>query len=211
MGPTVVMYSTARLVKVILIVLFFGILLLVERFLRSALSGVAAADLLMWDHLPQDALLGIAFLYSALCAVFLPTPSEAPLLLLNVLAPIPVIFISSAGKMIGSLVLALISRRATGAVFTLLLRRKYIVPESGFIASINGKWGLTAYGLCQAIPFLPMRTSTIVLASTSRPGRAIFLNIAVISFLGSIIRMLIVWWLVRAGLDILEGPVEAAL
>ena len=139
-------------------------------------------------------------IYSALCAIALPTPSELPLVLVGVLGVGEIFLACVVGKALGSLSLSLLTH--------LLFRTNNLKPEklSGAIENsfarmlIGGKKGHLAYFICQAIPFLPMRSSTIgYTAITPLSMHGVFV-LATASGLGTLVRMTIFGALVSFGI-----------
>jgi hypothetical protein len=146
-------------------------------------------------------LLGVG-IYTALCAIVVPTPSEIPLLLSNVVPIVNLYLAAAIGKGLGSIVLALLSSSFVtynGYIEEWIRGLKASSKDTWIARNMGGRRKLILYFLCQAIPFAPMRLSTIIYSSQSRILSKMFGEVFVLSAIGTVIRMAIVAFLVHQG------------
>ena len=156
------------------------------------------------------------FVYSMFCAMFLPTPSEAPLALMpdfiwgNWFMIGSILGFSAIGKGLGAALLAF----STPSIVRFFPGIDKLANAS-WIKSILNHWqsnqllfnwkAAVIYFLFQAIPFAPMRTSTIALAFFCKSSKLFVFSIFWLSALGTIFRMLLMLWLIKVGLAILPS------
>ncbi|MEW8295491.1 MAG: hypothetical protein AB2715_12600 [Candidatus Thiodiazotropha sp.] len=130
--------------------------------------------------------------YTALCAVFIPTPSEAPLLLSGVVSVVQIYIISAIGKGLGSIALALFSSNFVtyNEYIEDWIRGLKKSSENTWVARhMVGRNKMILYFMCQAIPFAPMRLSTIIYACHSGLATRMFVEVFFLSAAGTIVRM----------------------
>lgn len=155
------------------------------------------ALLLVGQYSDWQVLVGIA-VFTFLCAIGLPAPSEAPLLLVLTLGGPSVYLASAIGKGLGSAFLGLLvylslSRR--GRVLD-AIRNYRDQAHRGWIGSkLNGGLKDVIYLACQAIPFAPMRSSTLIYSGFVNHTKKTLLIIFALSAIGTIFRMLLVSYL----------------
>ncbi len=153
--------------------------------------GLFAGERLAHRH--PAVLFGAIFLYGAACAIFWPTPSEAPLLLYHRASLAWIIGVSALGKACGAYLVCrswrLVDRFAPalglGGATALRDRVRDRLARRGF----------AAYFLMQAVPFLPMRTSLYAYASLAPDWRLVVAGAAV----GTVCRNLLMLAIVVAG------------
>ena len=141
--------------------------------------------------------------YTALCGLFLPTPSELPLTLINVVGTFKIFVAASVGKSLGSVALFFasslffkINHHKTDRVRSALESG----PTKNFFG--GGKLGLV-YVVSQSIPFAPMRSATIAYSAITPVSVRSTTVVAIGSFVGTISRMLLVGVFVSAGVWVL--------
>ncbi len=158
--------------------------------------GVRALDwLIMLREVSERLMLTGTVVYTALCAIILPTPSEAPLVFFGKVATWKLFVAACIGKAIGSLILA--------CIVGLLARKTAQPPEwltrnfgdHPFEGTWIGRSSAVLYFACQAIPFAPMRTSTVIYAWSAGLSWTKAGWIVVASGLGTIIRTGLILWL----------------
>jgi hypothetical protein len=149
--------------------------------------------------------------YSALSATLLPTPSEAPLALYKNFDIILLYSSAAFGKGIGSALLAFaVSHFASVSdqVLKFANRPSWLSNFFTKIGDQRQKIGLNALGLyfiCQAIPFLPMRTSTCLFAAFYARSRRMLPLVLVVTFVATFFRMFGMWCLIKLGLAVLPS------
>lgn len=105
-------------------------------------------------------------LYTAACAVFLPTPSEAVLLLRDQVPLRDILIAAAIGKALGSLVLGQAAIGIAGWIERSRFARLVALSDRRRAQLV--RWGLPAYVVMQSVPFLPMRSSIYAYAHISR-------------------------------------------
>jgi hypothetical protein len=148
-------------------------------------------EVFVHGYRPNTFLIGLAiFVYTFLAGTVLPTPSEAPILLFGQ-SSIPTILIASAfGKGLAAALLMSLTRSG-----------KLTLPERAlsFIPSVDdSKRGLFVYFLCQAIPFAPMRSTSLILGAVAL-RKSTIVKAAVLCALATLIRMCLMWGLISVG------------
>jgi hypothetical protein len=130
---------------------------------RTAIAFLAGAD--EASASPIRLRLAIAA-YTAACAVFLPTPSEAVILLRGRVSLFDILVAAAIGKALGSLVLG----QAAISIAGWIDRSRFasLVAISDRRRAQLTRWGLPAYFVMQSVPFLPMRSSIYAYAHISR-------------------------------------------
>jgi hypothetical protein len=128
--------------------------------------------------------------YTFLAGIVLPTPSEAPILLIGQSSILTIFLASAVGKGLGA-----------ALIMSLMMSGRLILPAwaVSFVPSVDeSKRGLMVYFACQAIPFAPMRSSTMILGALVSRKRTI-VKAALLCSLATIIRMLLMWGLISLG------------
>jgi hypothetical protein len=134
--------------------------------------------------------------YSFLCAIGLPAPSEATLLLIPHVGLTTVYAVSAVGKGLGSVVLAIFvynSLKQSGRFRANRAR----VQDSWVGRRLNGPSKELIYFLCQAIPWGPAKSSTILYGSYAGASKKVLATIFGLSGIGMVIRMYLVWLAMR--------------
>lgn len=133
------------------------------------------------------------FIYNIACAIFWPTPSEAPLLLYKEL-PLPIIILVSAiGKGVGAYIVCK-TWFTLDKVLKKIRFRFLFWPKSRIELYIKNK-GFIAYLLMQSIPFMPMRSGIYIYSYISQDSKLV----AIGAFIGTIFRNLLMLVLVYFG------------
>ncbi len=133
------------------------------------------------------------FFYEVLCAIFWPTPSEAPLLLYPRFSLFTINFVCALGKGFGAYVVC-----KGYDILEVLLKRLHIahfLMISPRVRSLILKKGFWAYLLIQSVPFMPMRTGIYIYSFTARNSILVALG----AFVGTIIRNYLMFLLVMLG------------
>ena len=180
---------------------YFVVIFLVFVFAFERVDNWVAVQVHLWiDHLfflvdrvPIAAASALVSLYTALCAIFLPTPSELPLVLVEPLGWSVILISSAIGKGIGAVILMSVSR--------LYFRLNGYGPESissvlngsAFKSIASDRSAGWVYLLCQSVPFFPMRSATVAYAAVSGGGVRGYLTVGIGSAIGTILRMLLLW------------------
>ena len=139
------------------------------------------------------------FIYNIACAIFLPTPSEAPMLLYKKV-PLPIIILISAfGKGLGAYIVC-----RTWATLDKTLKKFRLSflfwPKARIERYIRGK-GFIAYLIMQSIPFMPMRSSIYIFSYISQNGK----QVAIGAIIGTILRNIIMLLLFYFGYLSIQG------
>jgi uncharacterized membrane protein YdjX (TVP38/TMEM64 family) len=142
---------------------------------------------------PRAVVLGYVFLYELACAVFWPTPSEAPLLLYRQVPLAWIILACSAGKGCGAYLVCRGWRGLDAVLAPLGLARVSALRDR--VRERLARGGFAAYFLMQALPFLPMRTAIYVYASVAGDWRPVVAGAAI----GTACRSLLMLAIVAAG------------
>ena len=133
------------------------------------------------------------FFYEVLCAIFWPTPSEAPLLLYPKFSLFAINVVCALGKGIGAYLVC-----KGYDILEVLFKRLHIdrfLMVSPRVQSLILKKGFWAYLLIQSVPFMPMRTGIYIYSFTTRNG----FFVAFGAFVGTIIRNYLMFFLVMLG------------
>jgi hypothetical protein len=130
------------------------------------------------------------FLYEVACAIFWPTPSEAPLLLYNKLPLFTIILVSALGKASGAYI-TFLGLDTINKLFKRRLRPLFWSKES--IERFISNRGFLAYLFMQGVPFMPMRSSTLVYSFISRSGTRVALGAGIGTIFRNLIMFLLFW------------------
>ena len=129
--------------------------------------------------------------YGVLSGTVLPTPSEAPILLYGHIPVLLILAASAIGKGIGAATIVL-------AVVTGKLKVPAKVVSS--VPTMDGSLrGWIVYFLLQAIPFLPMRSSTAIFGMLLQ-HKVAALQVGIVCAFASVLRMLLMWLFISVGL-----------
>jgi len=133
------------------------------------------------------------FIYATACAIFLPTPSEAPIFLYPKFPMTFILIISALGKGIGACIVC----EWWELLDTLLIRFKLrrLTFRKDRLERYIQKWGFWAYFFTQAVPFMPMRTAIYVYSYLGRNTSLVGLGAGI----GTVIRMLFMYGIVWLG------------
>jgi hypothetical protein len=194
-GPRRIGYHLFNLLTFILFaIIFFGD---IREFHDPLSRMIDGAIILVGQYSDWQVLAGIA-VFTFLCAIGLPAPSEAPLLLVSSLGGPSVYLASAIGKGLGSAFLGLL-------VYLSLSRRGRVLDgirnyrdqfHRGWIGSkLNGGLKDVIYFACQAIPFAPMRSSTMIYSGFVNHTKRTLLIVFAISAIGTMVRMFLVSYL----------------
>jgi hypothetical protein len=194
------------------VVLFITFVALFNQFgdpLSSIVTGFISNFVASASLMTEQLVLLFVALYTAACAVFLPTPSELPLALSAQISVSKLVLVSAIGKSVGSLLLYFASFHFLKANNHSSERwQSYLT--SGAISGYFGRNHISiAYVILQAIPFAPMRSSTVAYASLSSPSPQAVITVSAGSFVGTISRMLIIGFLITAGMFVLPSAVAS--
>ena len=139
------------------------------------------------------------FVYEIFCAIFLFTPSEAPILLSKApvllyprLSFLTIIIISALGKGFGAWIvckwLDILEK-----LFKHLHLHRFFSPKTRIKNYLASK-GFIAYFLMQAIPFMPMRSSIYVYSFISRNGAKVAIGAAIGTIFRNLLMLLLIWF-----------------
>jgi hypothetical protein len=183
-------HLTNLLVFVVFCVIFFGD---TGHFNDPISSSVERAVLGLGEYADWQIAAAI-LVYSFVCAIGFPAPSEATLLLVPHVGPVTVYAASAIGKGLGSVALAMFvyySLHRKGRFFDRFHSYRMRVQLSWVGLKLN-RWLKTIYFLCQAIPWGPAKSSTIFYSSYAGLSKWAVGVIFIISAVGMIFRMLLV-------------------
>jgi hypothetical protein len=153
------------------------------------------------------------FVYEIACAMFWPTPSEAPLLLYAQIPLFLIIIVSAIGKGIGAYLVCKwwnIIDEIFKKLHKILEELHEILKKLHLVGILRIKtrvehWikkrGFPAYLVTQAIPLVPMRTGIYVYSYVSRDA----MKVAIGAALGAVIRNLSVLFLYWMGLTSIKA------
>jgi len=172
--------------------------------LAAMSTWIAVVTLMHWAvfGLPSPSLLRDGYMittYTFLTGTAVPLPSEAPVFFVKSPADIDVFIYAAAGKGLSAITLTLFARSALLAWWP--VRQSWILDRLRRSASRVSVWLM--YFTCQALPFFPMRTSTLAIASVTA-GIPAAVGIAFICSCGTIVRMLLVLALVSFGISVAQ-------
>lgn len=189
---------------IIAIIIFSNPLVVIENLNKSVYKYLLFQN--------SNLLLLYIFIYEVLCAIFLSTFSEAPLLLVKApLLYVPkfhlftILIVSALGKGFGAWIVCrwwnIINK------FIKMFHFSRFFPPNTWIGNrfirlknriedILNKWGFRAYLVMQSIPFFgPMRSSIYLYSSISRNGAKVAIGAAI----GSVLRNLLMLVLILLG------------
>lgn len=195
--------SINLLAIVLLVLLYYGDGLEYYRYSEQYISrwGIELYETIQYTH--GYAIFLAIGTYTMLCAIIVPTPSEMPILLWETLPILPLLAASSFGRAIGAILLA------SGVFLFRPLLPYWLVKAADNAPSRRIYWrdgmGPTLYILFQSIPFLPMRTSTILFALASGPKARTLIWIALANLAGTPVRMLLMLVLITVGVAALDS------
>lgn len=190
-------YLAELLVVVLFIVIFFGD---IGQSTDPISNSVTRAVSRLGDYPGWQITIAILF-YSFLCAIGLPAPSEATLLLVPHVGSVTVYAASAIGKGLGSVALATFvyySLNRSGGFFDRFRSYRVRVQISWVGQKLNGSLKDVIYFLCQAVPWGPAKSSTILYSSYTVLSRRVLVLIFTLSGVGMIIRMFLVSTLMSA-------------
>lgn len=176
----------------VVIFIFFAVFGELSIWVQSLVSQIFPALIDIAPEYKQRTIALAIGIYTFLCALFLPTPSEAPLLLTTFL-PLPVLFLVACfGKALGSVGLAFgVSWYMDRPDDVDNWLGKLVRKASGSWQSSIGvqSWLAVFYFVFQSIPFLPMRTSTLAYAHLVGRTSYMYLVVFILSGVGTFFRM----------------------
>jgi hypothetical protein len=166
--PTALRHITYHLTNwllfVVFCVIFFGD---IGQF-TDPISTVVARTISELGDYPKWQVTIAILVYSFLCAIGLPAPSEATLLLIPHVGLVPVYAASALGKGLGSVALATFvysSLNRSGRFFDRFHASRRRVQLSWIGRKLNGPGQEAIYFLCQAVPWGPAKSATILYSS----------------------------------------------
>ena len=184
-------HLTNWLVLVIFCLIFFGD---ISQFTDPISNSVAWTVSGLGDYARWQITSAI-LVYSFLCAIGLPAPSEATLLLIPHVGSVTVYAASAIGKGLGSVALATFvyySLNRSGRFFDRFRSYRIRVQLSWVGRKLNGSLKEIIYFICQAIPWAPAKSSTIFYSSYAGISKWTLSIIFVLSGSGMVVRMFLV-------------------
>jgi hypothetical protein len=130
--------------------------------------------------------------YSFVCAIGFPAPSEATLLLIPHVGFVTVYAASAIGKGLGSVALAMFvhnSLSRSGRFFDRLRSNRARLQISWIGRKLDGPGKEVVYFACQAIPWGPAKSSTILYSSYTGLSRRVLAAVFTMSGVGMVFRM----------------------
>jgi hypothetical protein len=179
-------HLTNAIVLILFFIIFLGDTATIAHSVDHAVAGLGGYA--TWQ-------IALAILvYSFICTVGFPAPSEATLLLIPQVGPVVVYASSSIGRGLGSVALAAIvyywlNQRGRG--FDRFRSRRIRLQLSRIGLKLN-RWLTPVYFLCQAIPWGPAKSSTIFYSGYIGLSKTVLAAIFFLSGIGMIIRMFLV-------------------
>lgn len=138
------------------------------------------------------------YVYNLACAIFWPTPSEAPLLFYHKLSLLIIILISALGKASGAYI-AFLAMDKMRKLLKPRLRPFFLSKES--IERLIANKGFLAYLFMQGVPFMPMRTSILAYSFLAQSGAKVALGAGI----GTVSRNLLMLLLFRLGYESIKA------